>query len=408
MGFLLQGCSVDSLSQNEYIPQPFLRRSLAHHTHKHLPSSRPTRAEVDLSAIAENLGAIRKKIGKTTKILAVVKANAYGHGDAVVAGTIERKQADYFGVAIVEEGIALRKSGVAKPILVFTVPVKDQIESFFDFGLEPTVSSIDDARLLERVALKRKRTIEVHLKIDTGMNRIGVKPKDLGSFLDALASLKRVAMKGVYTHFATAEEKDKTYTLQQFALFQDALETLRMHGLVPELVHCANSAAVLDLPQTYCSMVRPGLAMYGYYPSRECSRSVVLRPAMTVTTRVSLVKSIDTGESVSYGRRFIAGKRTRIATVPVGYADGYSRLLTGKSSVLIHGTRFPVVGTICMDMMMVNVGDADVSVGDKVTLMGTDDGREISCWELAEKLGTIPYEVLCGFSARIPRTYQKR
>lgn len=370
-------------------------------------AARPTQAEVDLSAIAFNLTGIRKKVGETTKILAVVKANAYGHGNTTVSRFIERKYADYFGVAIVEEGMALRTAGITKPILVFTPPVHNQIDAYFAYDLEPTISSADDAQALDRAARKRKRTLYAHLKIDTGMNRIGVKVRDLAPFLKTIASVRRIEFKGGFTHFATAEERDKTFTLQQFGFFQDALHTLRHHGVDPELIHCANSAAILDFPETYCSMVRPGISMYGYYPSRESSRSIPLRPAMSVTTKIALVKWIDAGESVSYGRRFVASKRTKIATLPIGYGDGYSRLLTGKSVVLIHGTRFPLVGTICMDMLMVNVGDADVAIGDKATLLGRENGQEISCWDLAERVGTIPYELLCGFSARIPRVYRK-
>ena len=368
---------------------------------------RPSRAEVDLSAIAYNLSGIRNKIGVSTKILAVVKANAYGHGDIAVSRFIEKKFADYFGVAIVEEGIALRSAGITKPILVFTLPVRNQLAPFLDFGLEPTICSVEEADLLQRSAQRRRKTIPVHLKIDTGMNRIGVKPQNLEPLLAALARMRRIEIKSVYTHFATAEEQDKTFTLRQFELFQQSLEMLRHHGIEPELTHCANSSAILELPQTYCTMVRPGITMYGYYPSHSISRSISLRPAMSVTTNVAMVKSIEAKESVSYGRRFIASSRTTIATLPVGYGDGYSRLLSGKSEVLIHGTRYPVVGTICMDMMMVNVGNADVAVGDRAVMVGKDNGQEISCWDLADKLGTIPYEILCGFSARIPRTYVK-
>ncbi|HEY6951558.1 MAG TPA: alanine racemase, partial [Bacteroidota bacterium] len=383
------------------------KKPLALRKKKPLPPSRPSRAEVDLSAIAYNLDGIRKKVGPSTKILAVVKANAYGHGDIAVSRHIEKKYADYFGVAIVEEGVSLRTGGISRPILVFTPPVRNQIELYFDFGLEATVSSLDDALVLERVARKRKKTIGVHLKIDTGMNRIGLKNKELESFLTSVASLGRLEIKGALTHFATADDKDKAFTRKQFEQFQTALNTLRRHGIDPDLVHCANSSAILDLPQTYCSMVRPGLSMYGYYPARQSVKSISLRPAMSLKSRVALVKSIDAGESVSYGRRFVASKRTRIATLPVGYADGYSRLLTGKSTVLMHGRRHPVVGTICMDMMMVDVGDSDIAVGDEATLMGKEDGQEITCWDLAERMGTIPYEVLCGISARVPRIYLK-
>ncbi len=367
--------------------------------------ARPSKAVVNLSAIAHNLGEIRTKVGNKVKILAVVKANAYGHGDVPVSRFIEKKYADYFGVAIVEEGIALRTAGITKPILVFTLPVRNQIDPFFDYDLEPTICSVEEAVVLDRVARRRKRTIDVHLKIDTGMNRIGVKPAALGFFLKGIAPLRRIRFKSAYSHFATAEDKDKSFALQQLELFQQCLGTLSSNGIEPELTHCANSAAILDLPETYCTMVRPGLAMYGYYPSRNGNRPVSLQPAMSVETSVALVKTVDTAESVSYGRRFVAPRRTKIATLPVGYGDGYSRLLSGKSDVLIHGKRFPVVGTICMDMMMVNVGDGDVNVGDSVVLVGKDGGQEITCWDLAERIGTIPYEIMCGFSARIPRTY---
>lgn len=380
---------------------------MVRHRKKSLRQVRSSIARIDLSAIGYNLGGIRKKVGDTTRIMAVVKANAYGHGDVAVSQFIEKKYVDYFGVAIVEEGIALREAGIAKPILVFILPVKNQIEPYLSHGLEATVSSYQDAELLDQLGKRLKRTVGVHLKIDTGMNRLGVKQKDLNSFLNSIAALRRIEIKGVFTHFATAEEKDKSFTLQQFGLFQNALELLRHNGVEPELVHCANSAAILDLPQTYCSMVRPGLSMYGYYPSRQISRSVPLKPAMSLKTSVALVKSIDAGESVSYGRRFVASKRTRIATLPIGYADGYSRMLTGKSSVLIRGRRFPVVGTICMDMMMIDVGNSEVTAGDEAILMGNQDGQEITCWDLAERLGTIPYEFFCGISARVPRLYTK-
>jgi alanine racemase len=239
------------------------------------------------------------------------------------------------------------------------------------------------------------------------MNRIGIKARNLESFLGSIAAFRRLDITGVYTHFATAEDRDKSFTLQQLDFFQGALQTLGRHGVEPELVHCANSAAILDLPQTHCSMVRPGLSMYGYFPSRQSPKSVQLKPAMTIKTTVALIKPIDAGDSVSYGRRFVANRHTRIATLPIGYADGYSRLLTGKSVVLIHGKRFPVVGTICMDMMMVDVGVAEISVGDEVTIMGAQDGQEITCWDLAERMGTIPYELLCNISARVPRIYSK-
>jgi alanine racemase len=377
-----------------------------HHREQKQTQSRPSFAEIELAAIAFNLIGIRTKVGAAVRIMAVVKANAYGHGDVAVAGFVEKDLVDYFGVAFVEEGVTLRKSGIKKPVHVFTLPVKHQIGLYFDFNLEPTVCSVTEVDLLEGEARKRKQSIAVHLKIETGMNRIGIHPKDLGELVSGLQTSKRVEIKGVYTHFATADQKDKSFTLQQFDHFMAATEALRRHAIYPELVHCANSSAILDLPQTYCAMVRPGITMYGYYPSFETSKSIPLKPAMSVKTTVSMAKTISSGESVSYGRRFVARKRTNIATLPLGYADGYSRLLTGKGIVLIHGKRFPIVGTICMDQMMVDVGDADVVAGDEAVLIGAQDNQRISCWDLAERIGTIPYEILCGVSARMPRIYR--
>jgi alanine racemase len=368
---------------------------------------RPSYAEIDLASIAHNLKGIRKKVGETVKIMAVVKANAYGHGDTAVSGFIEKEFADYFGVAFVEEGIALRKSGIKKPILVFTLPVRSQIESYFEFDLEPTICTINDIDLFDRESKKAKQNISVHLKIETGMNRIGVQSKLLKNLLPAFKEARRVELKGVYTHFATADQQDKSFTRTQFDVFQSAVDSLHHEGLSAQLIHCANSSAILDLPETYCDMVRPGIMMYGYYPSFETSKSVPLKPALSVKTAVSFVKKIDSGESVSYGRRFIAKKRTKIATLPLGYADGYPRLLSGKTLVLINGKRYPVAGTICMDQMMVDVGDAEVGVGDEATLVGRQVDQQITCWDLAERIGTIPYEILCGISARMPRTYKE-
>jgi alanine racemase len=407
-GFRVSVAFVDSQNQKSYIQLDFLRKPVLRPGTKPSKFIRPTCAEIDLTAIAGNLRGIRLKVGNSTRILAVVKANAYGHGDVEVSRFIQKKYADSFGVALVDEGLRLREAGITSAILVFSLPAWNQVDTYFSHNLEPTISSFGDAEILGRAADKHKRTIGVQLKVDTGMNRLGAKIKDLELLLTSIRKLKRIEIKGVYTHFAIADEMDKTFTLQQLDQFHSAVETLRHHSIEPESIHCANSSAILDLPQSYCTMVRPGIAMYGYYPSRHTSRSIPLKPALILKTQVAYVKSIDAGESVSYGRRFVASKRTRIATLPVGYADGYSRLLTGKTAVLIHGRRYPVVGTICMDMMMVDVGNADVAVGDEVVLVGGHNGQEITCWDLAERLGTIPYEILCGISSRVPRVYKNR
>ena len=366
----------------------------------------PTIAIVDLGAIAFNLHGIRKRVGSGVKIMAIVKANAYGHGYAEVSRFIARRHADYLGVAIAEEGVQLRNLGIDIPIQVFLLPTKEQCALICEYNLEPTICSDNEVHWLNALGVSRRTTITAHLKIDTGMNRIGVKPARLEVFLKSLARARRIEIKGVFTHFATAEQRNKSFTLQQLDEFHRCLEILHRHGIQPPLVHCANSAAILDLPATHFSMVRPGLSMYGYYPSSTTSESIPLKPALTLKTRVSLVKKIDAGEGVSYGRRFIASRKTSIATLPVGYGDGYFRLLSGKSSVLMQGRRFPVVGAICMDQMMVDIGNAHIRAGEEAVLIGSQKRERIGAWELADRLGTIPYEIFCAISSRVPRIYE--
>ncbi len=338
--------------------------------------------------------------------MGVVKANAYGHGLTEVAKFLENQSIDYLGVANAEEGVALREAGLRSPIHVFTLPSKSQARLYGDFQLESTVCSEADARLLNADAERRRISLPVHLKIDTGMNRIGVKGAGLLKLLKALSKMRRLEIKGVYTHFATADQKDKTFSEQQLVQFREALDILRAEGVTSEHIHCAGSAAILDLPESYFSMVRPGIMLYGYYPSHQTSESVPIRPVLTLKSKVSLVKWIESGESVSYGRRFIAKRRTQIATLPLGYADGYMRLLTGKGEVLIGGRRFSVVGTICMDQIMVDAGSSDVSAGDEAVLIGRQGREKIDAWDLAERIGTIPYEICTNISSRVPRIYR--
>lgn len=365
--------------------------------------TRPTVAEIDLYSLAQNLKGIRKKVGRDVKVMAVVKANAYGHGIVEVAKFLHQRGVDCFGVANAEEGVVLREAGITEPILVFTIPAATQITAYTSFGLEPTVGSEAEARLLNTQARRSGKVLPVHVKVDTGMNRVGVKPWGLGRLVKVLSGLKQLEIKGVYTHFATADRRDKSFSRQQLALFHQSLDELRTSGVVPEVIHCAGSAGILDLPESYFSMVRPGIMMYGYYPSGETTESVRLKPVLSLKSRVSVVKWIEPGESVSYGRRFIAARRTRIATLPVGYADGYMRLLTGRSSALIGGTVFPIVGTICMDQLMVDVGKSDVRVGDEAVLIGRQGRKAITAWDLALKIGTIPYEICTNISSRVPR-----
>jgi alanine racemase len=368
--------------------------------------TRPTVAEIDLKALAYNLGGIRRKVGKRVTVMGVVKANAYGHGIVEVAKFLERQKINYLGVANPEEGVVLREAGITVPIHVFTLPSRSQASLFASYDLEPTVCSHSEAAVLNTQAQRAGKTIPLHVKIDTGMNRIGVEPEELKKLLNALGKLRRLEVKGIYTHFATADSRDKSFSRQQLTRFHAALDVLQKEGVSVEVVHCAGSAGILDLPESYFSMVRPGIMLYGYYPSRETTESVTLKPVLSLKSRVSLVKWVEPGESVSYGRRYIAKRKTKIASLPVGYADGYMRSLTGCSTVLIGNRRFPTAGTICMDQLMVDVGSADVRVGDEAVLIGQQHRERIGAWDLAATLGTIPYEICTNISSRVPRIHR--
>ncbi len=394
---------VDIQDQKPYIHANCVKTKSPKQAHRR--SIRPTVARIDLQAIAFNLRGIRARVGPSVKIMAVVKANAYGHGIERVSQFVERSLADSFGVAFPEEGRALREAGIRKPIQVFTLPAENQGALFAENRLEATVSTVGNIRVLNAAAQRLKRTLPVHLKIETGMNRIGIQRSELPRILSELGRAKRLEVRGVFTHFANADERNKDFLKEQFKEFESVVEYLAGEGVQPELVHCSNSAAILDVPETYCSMVRPGVMMYGCYPSKTTSESIPLRAAMSIQTRVSLVKWIEAGESVSYGRRYRAARRTKIATLPIGYADGITRLLSGKATALIGGGEFPVAGTICMDQLMVDVGETDVASGDEAVIVGTQNGKAISLWDLADKAGTIPYEICCAISSRVPRVY---
>lgn len=370
--------------------------------------TRQTFAEIDLPAIAYNIKAIRRLVGPKTKIMAIVKANAYGHGIAEVSKFIQKGYADAFGVAFPEEGKVLRESGIKKTIQVFTLPAKEQIPLFLDYDLEPTISSLHEAKLLDGAAGRRRKSLQCHIKIDTGMNRIGVRVHELSQFLSKIRTLRRIEIRGVCTHFATAEWSDRNFRNTQFAEFQLAMEILRKHGVEYDLAHCANSASTIDAPETHLDMVRPGLCMYGIYPSPHLAEKVILKPALRLRTTISMVKWIDKGESVSYGRKFIAEEKTQIATLPIGYADGYPRILSGKASVLLRGGLYPIVGNICMDQFMIDAGTKPIVVGDEVVLVGEQRGTRIGFSDLAQLAGTISYELMCGLANRIPRVYKKK
>lgn len=365
-----------------------------------------TRALIDLSAFAQNVRAVRSYVGERVRIMAVVKANAYGHGLERIAVEALKHGADCLGVARVHEGVELRKAGVEKDILVFEVTFPEQVEFAVNYSLALTVSSIPGARYTNEVAERLGRKIRVHVKVDTGMGRLGFHHTVAATMVEEIARLRRLEIEGVYSHFATSEEPENGFAREQVGSFVNVLEEVRRKHVEFPLSHMANSGAIMTLPESHFSVVRPGILLYGYPPKNAMKQKFPVKPVMSLTSRVAFLKCVDVGTSISYGRKYTAPTRTSIATVPIGYGDGYSRLLTGKAFVLIHGVRYPVVGAICMDHLMVNVGpETDVHEGDEVTLLGNDGHESISAWDLAAQIGTIPYEVTCLVTPRIPRVY---
>lgn len=366
---------------------------------------RPTFAEIDLSAIAHNVKAVKNRV-HPSRVMAVVKANAYGHGVAPVARTAIANGATYLGVALVEEGIELRNQGIEEPILVFGGAVKSQLKDFFTFNLEATVYSKDIALAFSQISNEFQAPVSIHVKVDTGMGRVGINWEQAVDFIEYAKELDGIEIKGIYTHFATSDERDKSYANLQFERFRKVIDQLETKNFHIPLKHAANSGAILDLPETFLDMVRPGVMMYGYYPSNETTESIELKPAMTFKSIVSFVKSVPAGACVSYGRKYFAQQPTKIVTIPVGYADGYNRLLTNKGRVTIRGKQFPVVGRVCMDLILADIGDDDsIEVGDEVILFGRPEENAFTVDEICTLIDTIPYEVTCWVSKRVPRVY---
>lgn len=364
---------------------------------------RPVWAEVNLAAIAHNVRQIKQYIKPTTKVCAVIKADAYGHGTSAVVRTALAAGADYLGVAILNEAIDLRRDGVTVPILVLGYTPPQQAIRIVDNDVTQTIFDYELAQAISQAAEAVGQTAKVHIKIDTGMTRIGIRPEDAGDFVEAVAKLPGIEIEGVFSHFANADSQDKSYAWEQFDRFKKALALIEAKGLKIPIRHIANSAATLDMPETQLDMVRPGIIMYGLWPSDEVDKKLDLKPAMKFKAKVSLVKDVPQEVSISYGREFFTDKPSRIATLPVGYADGWTRQLSGKASVLIRGQRAPIVGRVCMDQCMVDVTHIPgVSQGDIALLFG---GEKLPAEEIAEKLGTINYEVICLVGKRVPRHY---
>jgi alanine racemase len=368
---------------------------------------RPTWLEIDLSAIAQNTRRTKELVGSEVEVLASLKADAYGHGALRVARTVLRNGASWLGVATVSEAQPLRDAGIRAPILVFGYTAPWQAREAARLDLRATIYGMESAQALSRAAQDLGRAVAVHVKIDTGMARLGLRAEDVGSivaFFEALRAQPALTVEGIFTHFATADSADQTYARRQLARFHTVLAALEARGLRPPLVHAANSAATLTLPESHFQMVRPGIALYGLSPSDEVRLPAGFRPALAFKTQVAQVKEIPAGEGVSYGATYVTTAPTRIAVLPVGYADGFRRAPANWGEVLVRGRRAPLVGRVCMDQSMIDITLVPgVRQGDEVMLIGRQGDDELTAEAVADRLGTIAYEVVAELLARVPR-----
>ena len=365
---------------------------------------RPTVVEVNLARLTENFRAIQAAVAPAA-VMPIVKANAYGHGLVPVARHLVGLGATTLGVAFLEEAVALREAGVTVPILVMGGVFGDQIPVFLRHGLALTASSIDKLRHIDETAREMGVTAKVHLKIDTGMERIGVHYYNAEGLLARAAECRHCVVEGIYSHFANADAADLTSARLQLSRFLDVLTWYDRHGVAPPVRHIANSGAVLQLRESHLDLVRPGILLYGVYPSAEVSRTIAVQPALSWKSRVVYFKVVKPDHPVSYGSTWQTDHPVRVVTVPVGYGDGYCRALSSVAQVMIRGKRYPVVGRVCMDQIMVNLEWETAYNGDEVVLIGADGVERITCEDLAEWAGTIPYEVLTNINTRVPRVY---
>ena len=367
---------------------------------------RPVWAEIDLAAIAHNMAGVKKLLKPGTKFCAVIKADGYGHGAVAMAVEAVKAGADYLAVAILDEARQLRAAAFTEPILILGFTPPAQARQVVTGNLTQTIYTLGQAQALSQAASAEGLTAKVHIKIDSGMGRLGVPPAEAADFAEAVAGCPGLKLEGVFTHFAMADSRDKSYTHKQFTAFKAAVDEMKRRGLQIELAHCANSAATLDLPEMHLDMVRAGIVLYGLEPSDETGRPFELKPAMRLMANLALIKNVPTGTGLSYGCTFVTEKPSRIGTLPLGYADGWTRMLSGKAQVLVGGRRAPVVGRICMDQCMVDLTDLPgVTEDDPVLLFG---GPELPVEEVAAKLGTINYEIVCMVGKRVPRVYVRR
>ncbi len=359
-----------------------------------------TFAEIDLNALTRNLGIVKKKTGQKTYVLAVVKANAYGHGAVEVSRHLLKNGADMLGVAFTEEGILLRQAGIEAPILVF-FDTKNT-DAFLEHSLTPVIFDAKSAKSLSSRAAKYNRHIAVHVKVDTGMGRVGVRAANAFKEIQKIAGMRNLKLEGIMSHFSDSDMGEREFAEHQLSRFTSLVASLKDKKINFRFAHMANSAAVLQFPQAHFNMVRPGIMLYGYGPAGKNS----LKPALTLKSRIIFIKTVPSRTPVSYGRTFITKRKSTIATIPVGYADGYSRRLSNCGEVLINGKRAPVIGRVCMDTIMADItGIPRVDENSEVVLIGQQGNDNITALDIADKIGSIPYEVLTSIGSRVKRVY---
>ena len=367
-------------------------------------AERPTRILVDLDRIAGNLRAIRAHAG--VPVMAIVKANAYGHGLVPVARHLQAVGVEHLGVAFPEEGVALRRAGITVPILVLGGIFGPQVGQYIANDLQITVSSLDKLRQVEAAAEALGRRAAVHLKVDTGMERIGVHAWSAGPFIEAAVASRWIGLAGIYSHLACSDEPDSSMTALQLERFDEACAHFARLGVPVPLRHIANSGGILHFPQARLDMVRPGILLYGVLPGTGSRPTVAVRPALSLVSRVVYFKVVQAGHTVSYGGTWAPGVDTRVVTVPIGYGDGYPRALSSRGRVLVRGREYPIVGRVCMDQFMVDIGGDSAWNEDEVVLVGGQGGASLRVEDVADAAGMIPYEVLVGLNDRIPRVYR--
>ncbi len=379
-----------------------------------------TWAEIDLDALKNNHRELRRLTSPSADIMAVVKADGYGHGAIQASRIALANGARFLAVARLEEAVQLRDAGITAPILLFGYSMPTYVDTLASLGIWASINSLDSARAMSSAAVRCNKTVCAHIKVDTGMGRLGIMadeialstpanklPQDCADTILAITSLPKIKIEGIFTHFANADSFEKTHAASQLAIFNNLLDALRKRGVEFKYRHAANSAATIEMPDSHLDLVRPGIAQYGLWPSPEVDLSRIdLKPVMTVKSRIIQVKDVGPGFRVSYGSTHTTSSSTRIATIPIGYADGYDRILSSRGHMLVRGKRAPIVGRVCMDLTMLDVGHIpDADLDDEVVILGTQGSNVISADEIAECVGTINYEIVSSLTARVPKIY---